>query len=162
MDVTFISNKLDLHLTTSIRERVLFSKKHCAAPLSRTWWVIIVERRTSLETTSSTELASLPKIKCSKDNPNEKISYRRAESPLLLSRGLWGSLDKAWQMKRSGTAHQCFDLSCWISWSKTQPTEQTTVRNRVGHVTHRRVLLLLHLCPLMAGSWRSWPGKLGV
>lgn len=34
--------------TTSVRRRALFSRKPWAAPLSRTWWVIMVQRTTSL------------------------------------------------------------------------------------------------------------------
>lgn len=47
------------------------------------------------------------------------VSYLRAVSPLVPSSGHGGSLDRAWQRKRRGTAHQCLEPSCWISWSKT-------------------------------------------
>lgn len=38
--------------------------------------------------------------------------YLRAASPSIPSSGLGGSLERAWEMKRRGTAHQCLQATC--------------------------------------------------
>lgn len=54
----------------------------------------------------------------------EMLRYLRAASPSIPSSGLGGSLDRAWDRKSRGTAHQCFELSSWIIFSKMLPTAQ--------------------------------------
>lgn len=51
--------------------------------------------------------------------------YLRAVSPSVPSTGSGGSLDRAWDRKRRGTAHQCLEPICWISCSNTGATKQT-------------------------------------
>lgn len=50
--------------------------------------------------------------------------HLRAASPLIPSSGLGGSLERAWERKRRGTAHQCFKQSSWIIFTKIWPTAQ--------------------------------------
>ena len=49
------------------------------------------------------------------------MRYLRAVSPSTPSNGPVGSLDRAMEWKRRGTAHQCLEHSCWIICSSIRP-----------------------------------------
>lgn len=67
--------------------------------------------------------------------------YLRAVSPSIPSSGLRGSLDRAWERKRRGTAHQCLEQSCWIIWSNAGPTDPPQQSEIYRHFGNQSELL---------------------
>lgn len=77
----------------------------------------------------------------------------RAVSPSPPSSGLGGRLDKAWEMKRRGTAHQCLEQSCWIICSNTWPSEETPESEIDRYFNHEKwVRALLSIHPFLPPS----------
>lgn len=91
------------------------------------------------------------------------LSHLRAARPSAPSRGLGGSLDRAWERKRRGTAHQCLEPSCWIIRSKAwpaKPRQRMSSPDRQLFTTGR--LQPPYLCTPEAGCRRKCSWRLGV
>lgn len=71
------------------------------------------------------------------------------------SSGLGGSLERAWERKSRGTAHQCFKQSSWIIFSKIWPAAQlqTDILEKTFKKNSSRLMrdAVVYLCAVTAG-----------
>lgn len=68
---------------------------------------------------------------------NTMLHHLRAMRPSTPSSGPGESLDRAWETKRRGTAHQCLEPSCWISCSNTGPKSEHNSERQTGFLAMR-------------------------